>query len=330
MKDVNQNLLSNQSKVGLRLNRKLSVVLICFIISALFWFLIALSNNYNTRISIPVTYVNIPGKKVVINDLPKEISVIVKTTGFRIISFGFKKKQESIEIDVASKMKSSYISSGFMSLATKSFLPDFNEQLGKDVTVSGFEPDSIVFNFRDRVTKAVPVLLDLKATFARQFDTSSSPIIFPAFIEVSGPPAILSKLKFIKTELIETGELKSTFKRKISLIKNKLLTYDVSEVTVTLPVEKFTEGTVDVPVNAINVSRGFSLKTFPEKIKVRYVTSLSNFNKVSPAMFDAIVDAGNLEKLHPEKLSIQLITRPAFVRSASAEPERVDYILRKQ
>ncbi|MBP6533294.1 MAG: hypothetical protein KA285_08410, partial [Bacteroidia bacterium] len=318
------------SKGRLQLNRRFSVVLICFGIASLFWFLIALSNDYNTRISIPVTYVNIPGKKVVINDLPKEISVVVKTTGFRIISFGFNKRQESIEIDVASKMKSSSVSSGFMSLATKSFLPDFNKQLGKEVTVSGFEPDSIIFNFRDKVTKAVPVFIDMKATFARQFDTSSSPFSNPAFIEVSGPPAILSKLKFVKTELVETGELRSTFKKKVGLVKNKLLTYDVSEVNITVPVEKFTEGTVDVPVNAINVSKGFSLKTFPEKIKVRYVTSLSDFNKVSPAMFDAIVDASDLESRHPDKISIQLITRPSFVRTATAEPERVDYILRKQ
>lgn len=330
MKDVNQNLLNPLSKGRLQLNRRFSVVLICFGIASLFWFLIALSNDYNTRISIPVTYVNIPGKKVVINDLPKEISVIVKTTGFKIISFGFNKKQESIEIDVASKMKSSSISSGFMSLATKAFLPDFNKQLGKEVTVSGFEPDSIIFNFRDKVTKSVPVFIDLKATFARQFDTSSSPVASPAFIEVSGPPAILSKLKVIKTELVETGELRSTFKKKVGLVKNKLLTYDISEVNVTVPVEKFTEGTVDVPVNAINVSKGFSLKTFPEKIKVRYVTSLSDFNRVSPAMFDAIVDATDLESRHPDKISIQLMTRPSFVRSATAEPERVDYILRKQ
>ena len=47
-------------------------------------------------------------------------------------------------------------------------------------------------------------------------------------------------------------------------------------------------------------------------------------------MFDAIVDATNLENTHPDKVTIQLITRPAFVRTAVAEPERVDYILRKQ
>ena len=114
------------------------------------------------------------------------------------------------------------------------------------------------------------------------------------------------------------------------LVKNKLLTYDISEVTITVPVEKFTEGTVEIPINPVNVSRGFTLKTFPEKVKVRYVTSLSVFNKVSPAMFDAIVDATNLENTHPDKISIQLITRPSFVRTATADPERVDYILRKQ
>ncbi len=330
MKDVNPNLLNPNPQTKLRFNRRFSVVVICFAISALFWFLKAMSRDYSSRIVIPVTYSNLPGKKVVVNDLPKEISVNIKTTGFKIISFGLRRKQKEINIDVATKMKSVAVSSGLLAFATKTFIADFNEQLGKEVTVTGFDPDSIVFNFKDRVTKSIPIHLDLKATYERQFDTTSAPFSVPSYVEVSGPSSILQNLKSVKTELIEIGPLKTTYKTKVRLVKNNLLTYDVSTVDVTIPVEKFTEGIVEIPVNPINVSKGFTLKTFPERVKIRYVTALSNFNKVSPAMFDAIVDATDLEKSHPEKMSVQLIIQPDFVRSATVEPERVDYILRKQ
>lgn len=330
MKDVNPNLLNPNPQGKLRFNRRFSVVLVCFAISALFWFLKAMSREYSTRITIPVTYSNIPGKKVVINDLPKEISVVIKTKGFQILSYSFKRNHPPINIDVASKMHSTTMSSGLLAFATKTFVSDFNDQLGKEVVVTGFEPDSIVFNFRDRVTKTVPIVPDLKVSFERQFDSTQAPYCNPAFVEVSGPPSLLSKLKFVKTEMIEAGQLKSTFKKKTGIVTSHLLTYNVEKVEVVVPVEKFTEGTVDIPVNPINVTKGFSLKPFPERIKVRFVTSLSNYNKVTPSMFDAVVDATDLEKSHPEKISVQLITRPSFVRSATPEPERVDYILRKQ
>ena len=330
MKDVKPNLLITPSKSKLQFNKRFTVVIVCFSISALFWFLIAMTHDYSSRISIPVTYENIPGKKVVINDLPKNISVIIKANGFKILSYSLKKNIEPITIDVASKMKSASISSGVLSIATKTFVADFNDQLGKEVSITGFEPDSIVFNFRDRETKLVPIIIDLKATFERQYDTTAAPVSQPSFVEVSGPPSLLKKLNSVKTELVEIGPLKNNYKSKVNLVTNHLLTYNINKVEIIVPVEKFTEGTVVITVNPINVTKGYSLKTFPEKVSIRYITSLSNYNKVSSAMFDAVVDAAGLEKVHPEKISVQLITSPDFVRSATLEPERVDYILRKQ
>ncbi len=330
MKDVKPNLLNTPPKSKLQFNKRFTVVIVCFSISALFWFLIAMTHDYNSRISIPVTYENIPGKKVVINDLPKNISVIIKANGFKIFTYSLKKNIDPITIDVASKMKSASVSSGVLSIATKTFVTDFNDQLGKDIVITGFEPDSIVFNLRDRETKLVPVVIDLKATFERQYDTTSAPISQPMFVEVSGPPSLVRNIKNVKTELIDVGPLKANYKAKVNLVTNRLLTYNISNVEVVVPVEKFTEGTVEITVNPINVTKGYSLKTFPEKVSIKYITSLSNYNKVSSAMFDAIVDAAGLEKAHPEKISVQLITRPDIVRAATLEPERVDYILRKQ
>lgn len=54
--------------------------------------------------------------------------MVVRTSGPESLHLASIKKQDPIEID---KMKSTSVSSGFMSLATKAFLPDFNQQLEK-------------------------------------------------------------------------------------------------------------------------------------------------------------------------------------------------------
>jgi hypothetical protein len=172
--------------------------------------------------------------------------------------------------------------------------------------------------------------LNFKGSFQKQYDTTGTPEISPSVIEVSGPPAELAKLDFVSTELLVGSELKADLKAKVKLVKNKLLTYNFDEVQVRVPVEKFTEGLVELEVHAINVSPGFSLKTFPETVKVRYIVPLSFYNKVNPSLFDGIVDATNLEQSHPDKLTVKLMTKPDFVRTAYIEPEKVDYILRKQ
>ncbi len=313
-----------------RINKRLYVVLLCFFISAIFWLLIALSHDYPTTLIFPVQYVNLPGKKVVMNDLPAKIAVQLKASGFKIMLFGFKDEQDPVQVDVSSSLRTSLIHTDVLSLPTQSFLLDFSRKLGKEITITGFQPDSIVFNFSDLITKKVPVIPAYSATFEKQYDSTGVASVNPREIDVSGPPSIISELQSVSTESIKLENLKGTVKQKVKLIKNKLLSYNVNEVELTLQVEKFTEGSVEIEIHPVNKTTGYSLKTFPDKVKVRYLVSLSAYNNVDPSMFDAVVDASEMEKKNQTKLKVQLMTSPSYVRITMIEPEKVDYILRKQ
>lgn len=313
-----------------RINKRLYVVLLCFFISAIFWLLIALSHDYPTTLIFPVQYVNLPGKKVVMNDLPAKIAVQLKASGFKIMLFGFKAEQDPVQVDVSSSLRTSLIHTDVLSLPTQSFLLDFSRKLGKEITITGFQPDSIVFNFSDLITKKVPVVPAYTATFEKQYDSTGVAFVNPREIDVSGPPSIISELQSVSTESIKLENLKGTVKQKVKLIRNKLLSYNVNEVELTLQVEKFTEGSVEIEIHPVNKTTGYSLKTFPDKVKVRYLVSLSAYNNVDPSMFDAVVDASEMEKKNLTKLKVQLMTSPSYVRITMIEPEKVDYILRKQ
>lgn len=314
----------------LKINKRFYIILVCFLISALFWLLIALSHDYPTTVVYPVKYVNFPGKKVVMNDLPTRIAVNVRASGFRIMSLGLGKERKSVEVDVAANMNTSSILNDFLALPTQSFIGGFSRELGKDVSITGFRPDSIVFSFSDLTLKKVPVVMSLNVTFEKQFDTTGSVQINPPFIEVSGPPSLIHELESISTETVTHSNLKSTAKGFVKLIPTRLLTYNVNEVQYELPVEKFTEGNVEVDVHPINVKEGFSLKTFPDKVNVRYQVALSKYNDVDKSMFDATVDAATIDKEKTPKLDVRLVTFPSFVKIALIEPSKVDYILRKQ
>ncbi len=317
-------------KKGLRINKRFYIVLICFSIAAIFWLLLALSHDYPTTITFPVRYVNLPGKKILMNELPSEITVQLKTSGFKILSLNFQNNKEPIEVDISENLQSTLFRSDILSISTNSFLPDFSKELGKEITITGFLPDSIVFNFSDVITKRVVVNLILQADFERQYDTTGPAEIYPRVVDVSGPVSEIEKLNSVNTESVVLKNLKETVKMKVKLNENRLLSYNVDEVNFTLPVEKFTEGSASVEINTVNVKEGFSLKTFPDHIKVRYTVALSHYNHVDNAMFDAVVDAYELVESHPAKLDVKLITKPSFVRVSVLEPSKVDYILRKQ
>ena len=180
------------------------------------------------------------------------------------------------------------------------------------------------------MTKRVPVKAIYQVSFDKQFDSVGTVMLNPSEVEVSGPPNLVEDLNYVTTEKLRMDNQNTSIKKYIALEKNRLLTYNVSEVEFNLPVEKYTEGIAEITINPINVSSGYSLKTFPDKVKVRYLVAISNYNKVDPSMFDAIVDGGESEMKHTAKLDVQVITKPPFVRVTLLEPEKVDYILRRQ
>jgi len=289
-----------------------------------------MSKTYTDKFVFPVQYVNFPDQRIVINDLPKSITLMVKTSGFRILAYRFASTQEPIQIDVAASFKGTLDpKNDLIAVPSKSLTEDFNQQLGNDYVITGFAPDSILFTFSNKVSKRVPVILESSITMSKQFDTTGSILIDPDSVSITGPAASISEVNFVKTELLQLSNLKGSVRQKVGLVKSHLVSTEAEQVTVMIPVEKFTEGSMEVPVHSINVQQGFTLKTYPDKVKVRYRVSLSKYNEVRPEMFDAVVDASGLPDERTRQLKVRLETAPYFIRSVTVEPEKTDYILRK-
>lgn len=296
----------------------------------MFWILISLSNSYPASVTVPVRYINIPGKKVVMNELPTKVTVNIRATGFRILSYDFERKQEPVTIDIGARLRNIRKDQDVVTISTQGFLNDFSRRLGHDAVITGFQPDSIVFSFSDRIVRPVPVVLDLQLDMEKQYDTTGLIAVTPSVIEVSGPPSLINAMDKIKTEPLVLEQVKGSVKKKVKLLTNKKMSYSAEYVDVFIPVEKFTEGITEVPVQAINIPKGYSLKTFPDKVKVRYIVTLSRYNRIRPEMFRAVVDAKDLEKQHPDKVVVLLTEQPDFIRHPDLETERLDYIMRKE
>jgi len=314
----------------LKFNKRVQVILVCFFVSIVFWFLIAMSKTYTDKFIFPVRYINFPDQRIVVNDLPKTITLSVKTSGFSILSYRFAKTREPVTIDVSTSLQGNMdLKKDMIAVPSKSFAEDFNQQLGSEYVITGFAPDSIMFSFSNKMSKRVPVILQSKLTLEKQFDTTGNALIQPDSVTISGPGAMIADVAFVKTGLLQLSNVKGSVRTKLPLVTDHLITTDVEEVTVLIPVEKFTEGSTEVPVHSINVQKGYALKTFPDKVKVQYRVSLSKYNEVRPEMFDAVVDATGLPDDRTRQLKVKLATVPKFIRSVSIEPEKTDYILRK-
>ena len=84
----------------LRLNKTLSRYFVFLLISFLFWFLTIMSKEYETSVTIPISFINIPENMKLVNTPDNELDVKVKSHGFYLLSnniFKYKKLTISIQ-----------------------------------------------------------------------------------------------------------------------------------------------------------------------------------------------------------------------------------------
>lgn len=282
-------------------------------------------------IRFPVVFKNIPGRKVVVNELPGSITLNVRTSGFKILSFHFMKEKIPVEIDITSRLGGlQEQQSDVLIIPSKTFSEDFNNQLGGNILIVNFLPDSIVFNFSNKITRRVPVRLNMTMSFEKQFDSIGRLRIIPDSIDITGPGSIVAKTLYISSEHFDLIKVREPVAKKIKLFADKMLTLSDTVVDLKIPVEKFTEETIEVPVTPVDVPKGFLMKTFPDKITVRYLVALSRYNSVTPGSFEAVVDGTKADEMKGNKMNVRLVKIPSFIKSVTIDPERIDYILRKQ
>lgn len=149
-------ILPNTPAPKLKLNKKVQVMLICFLFATVFWFLIALSKEYVAHVKFKLSYERVPMTHLVTNELPETIKLAVKTTGFRILSYRTSRSYEPVSVDVSSKISISKEIPDNLALPSHALEADFTSLLGDEFRILSYSPDTIFFSFRN--------ILDTKAS----------------------------------------------------------------------------------------------------------------------------------------------------------------------
>lgn len=308
----------------------LTVFFICLLLATLFWFLNAFTKNYDTLLTVPLKYVNLPKDKAVINQLPRNIGIEVSTYGFYLLTHKISEKQDTIEIsgeliqERTGAFPRHYI-------RTRSLLDRFTEQLGTGVRVKNILTDTIYFEFDRLLTKKVPVKPNVYYTFEKQFLLDGQVSVKPSMVKITGPATMVDTVKFLFTERGEFLNLKESVSAEqgFQLPNETSIRVVPEKVTVKIPVNKFTESTVTVPLHIENVPSKLSVKTFPNQVTITFLVSFSQYEKVSSDLFIATVDYSEAVKDKKSKLKVKVSKFPDFVNLVKVFPEKVEYIVKK-
>jgi len=304
-------------------NQRVYVFFICFFIAALFWLLLVLTKDYDSSLHVRVSYSNFPSGLVPVNRLPDRFFLNIKASGYDLISMD---EDNQVNVDVAALLGPG---KGVRKISSRELMLDVAQQLGDDISVLSIQPDTVVFDLSFSSSVRLPIKANLDVTFARQYDSLGGVQLRPDSVTANIPVSYLGTITYIETEKIKAQSLRATLKTKAKLINPEGVSLDTSQTEVLLEVEKFTEGTVQVPVKLDNVPSGLTIKIYPDKVTLNYLVSLSHYSEIKPEMFIVTADASAASSDNDEKLEVEIKNWPAGLRSVTCQPQQVDFILKK-
>ena len=310
-----------------RNNKMYHKFLLFIILSVFFWFMTKLSKEYDSTIEYPVSYINLPEDKL-LQEAPVEvIEIHVKTTGFKLISATFFPTE--LKIDVSNLNWKS--STDYYLLLSQQRLA-IQKQMKTGVEIDFFINDSIHFNLGKLKNKKVLVKPLLDLSYATGFELNGNIITVPDSILISGPESILDTIDFVSTKLLQIKKLNNSIDQTIEIERfpsNSNVKLQQKNIKIIANVEKYTEGTLEIPFEVLNLPENNIINTFPKVVKVTYKVALSNFNKIDFTSFLIHCDYQVSQKNNLSYLIPILVEKSPMVKYVRMSPMKIDYIINK-
>ncbi len=281
-----------------------------------------MSQTYNQVLSIDVVYENLPQNKIFNQKPISTIDVEIQATGFRIFTSGF--SQGKIKFSLANLTKKN---NGKYYLLTNLKSNKIDKQLSSGLNFKTVVQDTIHFDLGDLETKKVPVIPDLSVNYELGFDTRKI-TVSPDSVLISGTEDILKDINQVKLKPLTLTNVSENYKSNLDiLLPNKKVKISHNKVSLSIDVDKYTEGEFDIPVMIKNATEKITI--YPKKVKIIFKISLKDFNKVTEDSFEVIADYKYTKENKLSYLLPKLKVKPKIISSVRIVPEKVDFLISK-
>lgn len=306
-------------------NRKanLRVFITILLVTAAISVMIKLNRNFTFSVTIPLTFENLSEDLILKSSSAQKVKVTGKASGYDYFKYRFFSQDFPIDLSALSQKDEKY----FYVFNTEN---DALEGSLSGSTITEFKPDTVYFDLDRNFQKRVPVIVGEDISFAAGYGSLKGLELKPDTVTVRGPKTEIDTIKQVLTGIsLEEIRSNQTGTLPVRLFKNiRHVEIVPQEVDYTLDVDKFTEGTVTVPLQLLNVPPGISAKIFPKRVNVIFNVNLSNYEQVKSSDFRVVVDFKESDSISTS-LTPQIADAPDFVRDIRLSESTVQYLLIK-
>lgn len=289
-------------------------------IATLLWWVIALNEEGQTDIRMPVKLTHVPDSVTIVSEVPASISVSIRGRGSQLLKYSIG-SAPNFNIDFRVYRSGSYLKLSDTDLKSIARTALSGSQV---VVVS---PDSLRLAFTSQPPVTLPVKLDVKVTPGPQVAISGVPIVSPDSVKVFVAGHHSLGVDQIKTEPLVLNSINETVTRRVRLIPPPYARAIPDSVDVTVKVDPLIFKTRRVQVETTGVPSGERLITFPAQVDVMYMIPVSLYLDSEPRI--RVVADYNAINQRSGKVRLRIAEASNELQNVHMASDSVEYIIEK-
>ena len=292
-------------------------------VSFIFWMMIRFQEQYETKLSLPIRYTDLPSNIILKNNFPQSISVHIEDKGNALIRYSFFSVLKPIHLS-----KANLDTVGKHILLNDQFIEShINEILLPTTKLIGFSPKSIELDYGLRKSKNVPVVFSGDVRYSPGFKQSGALSITPKEVKIHGTEEDLARINVVETSFIDVEKADNTIEKKLLLNLPANIYADQKEVEVRIPIEAFMQEQISLPITCSNLPSDYLLRVFPPTASIIYVIPLSRSQDISVSDFEIDLNFDDLNNNLNGLIPISLTRKPEWINQVSIEPKEIEFML---
>ena len=282
-----------------------------------------LNDVYSKETVMWVRYVNVPKNAVMTSNETDSLHIVIRDKGFNILSFLYAANNQVLDIDFNNYAQSN----GTGTVTANDLHRLITQKLPASTSLDACKPDKLTFYYNYGERKKVPVRCQGQVNpLATHYISNTT--ITPDSVYVYASKQKLDSIKWVDTEDFTRNDVSDTLflVAKLQYISGVKMVPD--KVNLLFQTDILTEGVIEgVPICGLNMPEGKVQRTFPAKVKIRFVTGMKNYRTLTANDFLIVADYEQIRMNPSAKCNITLRRKPDNVTKVTLETNQVDYLI---
>ena len=156
-------------------------------------------------------------------------------------------------------------------------------------------------------------------------------LLRPDYVTISGPAAVIDKIKYWKTDSLTAKNVLEPIDQVVALnpVPEANIVIYPKSVKAHIPVSEFTEKTVEVPVKLINNKNYYNVKLFPARVKITFTVALDKYATTDEHAFEAVADLSLWQEHGYKQLPVKVTLFPRYCKLVNIQPQNIDFIVKE-